>query len=317
MATPFLVPKASGAPGAVARPRANPVDVYLARLGPGSRRGMLQALDAIADFLSNGTLDANETDWASIRYQHTSAVRSWLVNRYASSTANTMMAALRGILKEVWRLGLMPHDEFARAVDMPPVRGQAEPRGRALTTGELQRLFDVCRADCTPAGVRDGAIIGVLFGIGLRRAEIVALDFADYDHSKGVIAISGKGNKPRLGYALEQVAALLNSWVRVRGAWDGAMFCPINKGGALMKTRFSPQGLALVIKKRASEAGVANVSCHDFRRSFATTMLSKGADIAIVQKLLGHASLTTTALYDKRGEAAKVQATRLLNLPLA
>lgn len=312
MATPFLVPMASGAPGAVTRPRTNPVDVYLARLGPGSRRGMLQALDAVADFISNGTLDANETDWTSIRYWHTSAVRGWLVRRYAPNTANRMMAALRGILKEVWRLGLMSHDEWARATDMPPVRGQSEPRGRALAPEELQKLFDVCRADSTPAGVRDSAILSVLFGIGLRRSEAVALDSTDYDPLKGVIAISGKGNKPRLGYALEQVAALLDSWVCIRGLWDGAMFCPINKAGLLTKTRFSPQGLALVVKKRAAESGIQNVSCHDFRRSFATTLLSRGADIAIVQKLLGHASLTTTSLYDRRGESAKVEAVKLL-----
>jgi len=105
VATPFLVPNVSGAPGALTRPRINPVDVYLARLGPGSRRGMLQALDAIADFISTGALDANERDWTSIRYRHTSAVRGWLVQRYAPNTANRMMAALRGILKEVWRLG--------------------------------------------------------------------------------------------------------------------------------------------------------------------------------------------------------------------
>jgi site-specific recombinase XerD len=94
------------------------------------------------------------------------------------------------------------------------------------------------------------------------------------------------------------------------------MFCPIHKTGVLMKSRFSPQGLALVVKKRATEAGIQDVSCHDFRRTFATTMLNKGADIAIVQKLLGHASLTTTALYDKRGETAKLQAAQLLSMPV-
>jgi site-specific recombinase XerD len=212
-------------------------------------------------------------------------------------------------------MGMMQHDDLAKATDLASVHGQSEPCGRALASEELQRLLDCCRADSSPAGVRDGAILGVLFGIGLRRSEVVALDFADYDPLKGVIAISGKGNKPRLGYALERVAVLLNSWVCIRGSQDGAMFCPINKCGALMKTRFSPQGLALVVKKRASEASVENVSCHDFRRSFATTLLSRGADLATVQKLLGHSSITTTALYDKRGEAAKVEATKLIAMP--
>src|ERR1017187_329984 len=107
MATPFLVPNHPGAPGALTRPRPNPVEAYLARLGPGSRRGQRQALNAIAGFLSDGVLDAEETDWASIRYQDTSAVRSWLVKRYAPNTARRLLAALRGVLKECWRMGLM------------------------------------------------------------------------------------------------------------------------------------------------------------------------------------------------------------------
>jgi site-specific recombinase XerD len=278
---------------------------------------MLQALDAIAEFLSNGTLDAHETDFAGIRYQHTSAVRSWLIDRYAANTANRMLSALKGILKECWRLGDMSHPDYARATDLKLVRGQGETRGRALESEELQKLFDVCQGDPTPAGIRDGAILGILFGVGLRRAELVALDLGDYDQSKGLITVLGKGNKKRLGHAVEQVAVLLDNWVNVRGAWDGPLFCPINKGGKLTKSRFTPQGLALVVKKRAAEAGVTNVSCHDFRRSFATTMLSRGADIATVQKLLGHASLTTTALYDKRGEGTKLEAARLLFAPNA
>jgi integrase/recombinase XerD len=312
MATPFLVPNHSGAPGALTRPRPNPVEAYLARLGAGSRRGQRQALNAIAGFLSDGVRRAEETDWASIRYQDTSAVRSWLVKRYAPNTAKRLLAALRGVLKECWRMGLMQHDDLAKATDLSSVLGQSEPSGRALSNDELQKVFDACHRDISPAGVRDGAIVALLYGLGLRRSEVVSLDLSDYNPAQGTITVHGKGNKPRLGYALQQVHALLDSWLNLRGDWEGPMFSPINKGGGLATSRFTPQGLALVVKKRAAEAGVDTFSCHDLRRTFITNLLDSGCDLSTVQKLAGHRNISTTVIYDRRGEAAKLAGAKLL-----
>lgn len=113
----------------------HPVEVFLSRLGSGSRKGQKQALDAIARLLSNGCCDSKSLDWASLQYAQTSAVRATLVERYAPNTAKRMLAALRGVLKECWRLGLMTYEEFARAADMAPVRGELPSRGRSLTRG--------------------------------------------------------------------------------------------------------------------------------------------------------------------------------------
>ena len=315
MATPFLVPNRSGAPGALTRPRPNPVDVYLARLGPGSRRGQRQALNAIAGFLSDGVLDAEGTDWALVRYQDTSAIRSWLVKRYAPNTARRLLAALRGVLKGCWRMGLMQHDDLAKATDLGSVVGESEPSGRALSMEDLQKVFDACQQDNSPAGIRDGAIIGLLYGLGLRRSEVVSLDVSHYKPEQGIVAVHGKGNKPRLGYAMEQVRELLDAWLHLRGNWEGPMFSPINRGGGLAQNRFTPQGLALVVKKRAAEAGVDTFSCHDLRRTFITDLLSAGADLSVVQKLAGHRNISTTLIYDRRGEQAKVKAARLITMP--
>ena len=315
MATPFLVPNVSGAPGAFTRPRPNPVDVYLVRLGPGSRRGQRQALNAIAWFLSGGVLDAEETYWASLRYQDTSTVRSWLVKRYAPNTAKRLLAALRGVLKECWRMGVMQYDDLAKATDLGSVLGESEPSGRALSNEELQKLFDACQRDTSPAGIRDGAIIALLYGLGLRRSEVVSLDLSHYNESKGIVAVHGKGNQPRWGYAMEQVRVLLDAWLCIRGGWEGPMFSPINKGGALSRHRFTPQGLALVVKKRAAEAGVETFSCHDLRRTFITNLFISGADISTVQRLAGHKNISTTVIYDRRGEEAKVKAAQLIAMP--
>jgi site-specific recombinase XerD len=176
----------------------HPVDVFLHRLGPGSRTGQKQALDTIAALLSNACSDSLSLNWASLHYSQTSAVRAALVERYAPNTAKRMLAALRGVLKECWRLGLMSHEEFARAADIAPVRGELPPRGKSLKEGELRDLFRACNEDISPARVRDAAILALLYGLGLRRSELVALDLADFQAQEGKVLIRGKGQKPSL-----------------------------------------------------------------------------------------------------------------------
>jgi site-specific recombinase XerD len=212
-------------------------------------------------------------------------------------------------------MGFMQYDDLAKATDLGSVLGESEPSGRALNTVEIQKVFEACHRDTSPAGIRDGAIVGLLCGLGLRRSEVVSLDLSDYDKSQGIIAIHGKGNKPRLGYAMGQVRELLDAWLQLRGGWEGPMFSPINKGGGMAQSRFTPQGLALVVKKRAGEAGADTFSCHDLRRTFITDLISAGADLSVVQKLAGHRNISTTLIYDRRGEDAKVKAARLIAMP--
>jgi hypothetical protein len=119
----------------------HPVAVYLARLAPSSRRTMRAALDAIASLVSDARCDAWSLAWEKLRYCHTTAVRALLADgRYAPSTANRHLAALRGVLKECWRLGYVSAEEFQRASDLEPVRGSRLPRGRALQPGEVRAL---------------------------------------------------------------------------------------------------------------------------------------------------------------------------------
>ena len=111
----------------------HPAPVYLAHLAPGSRRTMRQALEVIADLVSGGQIGAQALPWAQLRYQHTQAIRAALAERYSPSTANKMLSALRGVLKEAWRLGLLDAESYQRAADLPAVRGSTLPAGRALS----------------------------------------------------------------------------------------------------------------------------------------------------------------------------------------
>ena len=83
----------------------------------------------------------------------------------------------------------------------------------------------------------------------------------------------------------------------------------------MAQNRFSQQGIALVVKKRATESEVETFSCHDLRRTFITDLISAGADLSVVQKLAGHRNISTTLIYDRRGEEAKVKAARLITMP--
>ncbi len=123
----------------------HPVAVYLARLAPGSRRSQRAALETMAGILTTGRLGIDELPWHRLGYQHTQALRAALAERFSPATANRHLAALRGVLREAWRLGLMSAEDLQRSIDLPAVRGERLPRGRALSRGELRALFESCR----------------------------------------------------------------------------------------------------------------------------------------------------------------------------
>src|ERR1017187_2542090 len=308
---PFLAIQSRALP-----PDRHPAHVYLARLGSGSRRTMSEALNTIAAIVTSGRADLETMPWAALRYQHTAAVRFALMEKYKPSTANKGLAALRGVLKECWRLGYMTAEDYHRGADVPTIKAQTLPRGRALASGEIAALMNTCGRDSSPAGIRDAALIAVLYGAGLRRSESVGLDLPDYNIETGELAIRGaKGRKDRLGYATNGSADALKDWLVARGGDPGPLFCNINKGGRITIRRLTDQAVLHILKKRADEAAVASFSPHDLRRSFISDLLDAGADISTAQQLAGHANVQTTARYDRRGEATKRKAAELLHLP--
>ncbi len=294
----------------------NPAAVYLAGLNSkAGRRTMRQVLDLIARTLSNGQLDAFNFPWGQLRYQHTQAVRTWLVETYKPATANKALCALRGVLKQAWMLGHMTAEDYHKAREVKSVRGQTVPAGRELSREEIGALLSVCENDPSPAGVRDAALLALLYGAGLRRAEVVELDLDDYDPQAGQIVIKGKGRKERMAYLIDSLSRAMKDWLEVRGLEPGPLFLPIRKDGDLESRRMTTQAVYNLLRKRAAQAGVRDFSPHDLRRTFVSDLLEAGADIAIVAKMAGHANVQTTARYDRRPEEAKRRAANLLNVP--
>ncbi|HYW09713.1 MAG TPA: tyrosine-type recombinase/integrase [Longimicrobium sp.] len=297
-------------------PGASPVAVYLAQLAPTSRRAVRRDLDVIARILSGGEADADGIPWHFLRYSHTAAIRQQVAERYAPAGANRMLSSLRGVLRESWNLGQLPAEDYQRAISVKAVRGERLPAGRSLGAGEVRALFVACALDERPAWVRDAAIVAVLYGAGLRRAELVQLDVADYTPATGGVRVrTGKGNKERLAYVSGMGSVAVDAWLRVRGAEPGALFTPLHRTGSVQMRALREQSVYDMLARRAAQAGVESFSPHDLRRTFAGDLLDAGADISTVQKLMGHANVTTTQRYDRRGEETKRRAAGLLHIP--
>jgi len=292
----------------------NPAAVYLSGLRETGRRTQKQSLDFMAGLLT-GNANCFSCNWAGLRYQHTTAIRSMLNEVYKPATVNKMLSALRGVLKQAYLLNQISADDYQRAIMVKSVEGSTLPRGRELSSGEISALMQACEDDKTSAGIRDAAIIAVMYVGGLRREEVTALDIGDYDRETGKMIIRGKRQKERTAYLQNGAGRALEDWLNIRGTLEGALFLPVNKGGKITNRRMTNQAIYNMLKKRAEEAGVSEFSPHDIRRTFVSDLLDAGADIAVISKMAGHANVQTTARYDRRPEEAKRKAAGLLHVP--
>jgi len=300
----------------ISQGHASPALVYLARLAPSSRRTMHSALVQVVAML--GGADVETMPWHKLRYEHLQAIRAKLAQRLAPATANRYLAAIRGVLRESYRLGEMPSDAYHMAREVDNVKAGRELAGRALDRGELAALLDAARSDPTDAGTRDLAILAVAYAGGLRRTELANLQRGDLTDDGETISLQfvGKWNRQRTVYLDNGAAIALRAWLAWRGDEDGRLFYRGRKGGRLTRgAGLTAQAIFAMIKRRAAQAGVENVAPHDLRRTFITDLLEADVDLATVAAMAGHSDPKTTARYDRRGERAKRAAAARLTLP--
>ena len=213
----------------------------------------------------------------------------------SSTSAARTVVAVRGFHKFAVSDGLATHDPAASV--KPPAPAKRLPK--ALPLGDVEAILEASGSAGTTLALRDRALLEVLYGTGARISEGVGLDVDDLDTVDGTVLLRGKGGKERLvpvgSYALEAVDAYL---VRGRpelvaaGSGTAALF--LNARGG----RLSRQSAWAVLVRAAERAGITrDVSPHTLRHSFATHLLDGGADVRVVQELLGHASVTTTQVY--------------------
>jgi integrase len=153
----------------------------------------------------------------------------------------------------------------------------------------------------------------------LRRDEISRIELADLTNQTDDsldIAIVGKGGKVRVAYVNDGAMAAVLDWLEIRGSEPGRLFVEVNKAGRVGNGRLSGEALRKMLDKRSREARLSRpVTWHDFRRTFAGNLWDAKIDGVTIQKLMGHASQNQTAKYDRRPEAARRQAVKVLHVP--
>ncbi|CRK58006.1 Site-specific recombinase XerD [Alloactinosynnema sp. L-07] len=212
----------------------------------------------------------------------------------AASSAARALVAVRGLHKFAVREGLTEHDA-AREVK-PPTPPRRLPK--ALPVDDVLRLLDTPIGE-GPGVLRDRALLEVLYSTGARISEAVGLDLDDIDTVERTVLLDGKGGKQRLVpigrpalNALDAYLVRARPGLAERGRGTPAVFLNVRGG------RLSRQSAWNALKVAAEVAGIrVPVSPHTLRHSFATHLLEGGADVRVVQELLGHASVTTTQIY--------------------
>jgi len=225
------------------------------------------------------------------------AIRTWmaaLLRRNRKSSVGRKLSAAKGFFRYLLRRGSITRD---------PTAGMVTPRKEQqlpvhLTVDDMFRLLEAPPKD-TPAGLRDRALLEVLYSCGLRVSELVGLDWADIDSFLELVRVRGKGGKERLAPIGRKALAALAAYRERLGD-----LCPrrlhhekavyLNRRGGRLTTR----SVARMVEHYVMATGLATkASPHALRHSFATHLLNAGADLRAIQELLGHASLSTTQKY--------------------
>jgi integrase/recombinase XerD len=213
---------------------------------------------------------------------------------YAARSNARLLSSLRAFFGQQLRLGLRDTDPTA-LLDLPKL-GRSLPK--ALSESEVEALLQAPDID-SPAGLRDRAMVELMYATGLRVSELVNLPATGVNLRQGVLRVMGKGSKERLVPLGEEAQHWLERYLAearplLAGGRAVAPLFPGRDGGALSRQQFWN-----VVKRLAVIAGIdpARVSPHGLRHSFATHLLNHGADLRALQMLLGHSSLSTTQIY--------------------
>lgn len=318
--------------GHVLRPGDFLVRTYLSTLrSPMSRASMSSSLRTVARLMvesSGAQVDPSEVgpdrvDWALLDWVSAAAIKTLLSQRFAPATVNRHLASVRGVVKVAFLTGLMDEVRVGRVrhalTSMPLGFDGASPAGRLVTDRELRELFVHLAGRPETIARRDAAAIAVLSMGAVRRSEAVGLDLADWDGELGELLVRhGKGGKTRKVWLHSGGEAALLDWLAIRGDDPGPLLCRVRRGGILIHGedgRLTSQAVWRRLNLLTAATGVKHFTPHDLRRKAITDLLDNGDDLPAVQRLAGHANISTTAGYDRRGERAARKAASHLEVP--
>ena len=285
-----------GQPAAGPEPLADPVYAYIDSLSPASQEAVWKRLRTVARLFE--IPDSATFPWHHLRAAQVARIRQRLMQPYgpahkraAPATVNLTLAVFRGIARKARNANALSDEEYRR--------------------------------DASPAGARDAAMLAALYTGGLRRSELAALTVEDYTPTPPALRVlHGKNDKQRTVPIPASAAAALDAWLELRGRAPGALFVPIDQAGRIADDAngaglrgMTAYAIYKMLNKRARQAGIPPLTPHDMRRTFVGDLLTAGNDISAVQRMAGHASVTTTQRYDRRGEEVMRRAADTLHFP--
>jgi tyrosine recombinase XerC len=258
-------------------------------------RNYTSDLKAFFGDLGEDDLDPGEIDRQALR-GHLARLRQ---ENYASASVSRKVSTIRSFYRYLVREGHIESNPLGAV--RAPKRERRLPK--ALTVEQTVRLI-TAPADGSPTGLRDRAILELLYAAGLRISELVGLNIYDTDIKEGTVRVVGKGNKERICLIGEPAQEALRRYLfearstLASGVDERALF--LNRDGG----RLSARAVQIMLQQYAAQAGLEQrVHPHLLRHTFATHLLDGGADLRVVQELLGHSSPSTTQIYTHVTEA--------------
>lgn len=286
--------------------------LYMQSLSPNGRKGMQSMLASACRVL--GWKSAPETyPWHRLSFHDLQIVRTQLLeHNYAINSVNLTLSGLRSIAKTAFNLELIDAERLMRIQAVKPVKGSVLSKGRSLSAKDIKTITKACsRAENRTKGMRDLALFLLGCTAGLRCAELIALQTVDVDVSRGVIRImNAKGRKQREIHLCKPTLQALKQWLTLSSDVSGSLFRQVLKNGQIGAKPLTSTGVQHIMIQLYSESAVAPFSPHDLRRTFITQLLRQGRDINTVRILAGHASISSTVIYDRRDASTCQRASR-------
>jgi len=222
-----------------------------------------------------------------------------LEKKLSASTVNVRLSAIRKLVGEAQRNGILDAEQAAKMTDVPNLRQQGTRLGNWLTRDQAKELLAVPDRS-TIKGKRDSCILALLVGCALRRKELSTLTLDDIQLREGrwvIVDLVGKGGRVRTVAIPVWVKNAINTWQTAAEIEDGRLLRPLSKSGRILGEELGDWAIWSVVEASAKEIGIEHFGAHDLRRTRAKLCRKNGGDLEQIKFLLGHSSIQTTERY--------------------
>ena len=291
----------------------HPVAIYLMKLNSKKSRRTMRCYLTTAVKSLNPANEVLTFNWNVISEATVRLMLNRIAKEHSPATVNTTLSALKGVAKVLWRRKILSNELYAEICDIKSFKGKRSGSGRMLERKEIRRLFDFLDKASDIRSVRDAALLSVMLGCGLRRSEAAGLKMEDFDLKARSFVVIGKGNKQKCCYLPPDCCKRLRKWLEFRGTDPGTLFYSLTRSGAIVEKGLTDQRVYAISQELCAKVKLKHFSPHDLRRTFASYLIDLGTDLITVRDLMGHASVSTTQIYDKRDEKRKQSASEKID----